>query len=368
MARAIALALAVLCVPANGTAQVGARRLTTIDGLRQFPSFFHLQNVLLRGEFAEADRRIVLKADEHELSVQLAEGVTTVTGSVDVRGQLIDVGRLEPGDPRAGAAAEGRDPARWPKPGEEIFLRVTGVTAAPSATGNVSVRTLALEPWKFVGQTVTVVGNFRGRNLFGDLPDAPNKGRYDFVIKNTEGALWITGVRPRGRDFDLDIDRRLDTNRWVEVTGLVVHDRGLVRIEGTRIAAATPVVETPSLADRAEPAAPPPPLDVLFFAPTEGESDVSPRGSVRVQFSRGVREASLAGKVTASYTGAAADTPGANLALKVTYDAVNRAIEIKFAQPLEPLRTVVVSLLDGIVAFDGGPLKPWRLSFSVGDQ
>ena len=233
MVRTIALALAVVCVPASGNAQVGARRLTTIDALRQFPSFFHLQNVLLRGEFAETDRRIVLKADEHELSVQLAEGVTTVTGSVDVRGQLIDVGRLEPGDPRAGSAAEGRDPARWPKPGEEIFLRVTGVTAAPSATGNVSVRTLALEPWKFVGQTVTVVGNFRGRNLFGDLPDAPNKGRYDFVIKNTEGALWVTGVRPRGRDFDLDIDRRLDTNRWVEVTGLVVHDRGLVRIEGT---------------------------------------------------------------------------------------------------------------------------------------
>jgi hypothetical protein len=94
---------------------VGARRLTTIDALRQFPSFFHLQNVLLRGELAEADRRILLKADEHELSVQLAEGVTTVTGSADVRGPLIDVGRLEPGDPRAGSAAEGRDPARWPK-------------------------------------------------------------------------------------------------------------------------------------------------------------------------------------------------------------------------------------------------------------
>ena len=140
MVRAVALALTVLCVPAAGDAQVGARRLTTIDALRQFPGYFHLQNVLLRGEFAEADRRVLLKADENEMGVQLADGVTTLTGGVEVRGQLIDVGRLEPGDPRAGSAAEGRDPTRWPRPGEEILLRVTGVTAAPASTGSATVR------------------------------------------------------------------------------------------------------------------------------------------------------------------------------------------------------------------------------------
>jgi hypothetical protein len=113
---------------------------------------------------------------------------------------------------------------------------------------------------------------------------------------------------------------------------------------------------------------PPPPLEVVFFSPSEGETDVSPTGTVRVQFSRGVREASLAGRVTAGYTGAAEGTPGANLAMKATYDAANRAVEIRFGQPLEPFRTVVVRLLDGIVAFDGGPLKPWSLTFSVGGQ
>ena len=366
MVRAVALALTVLCISATGVAQVGARRLTTIDALRQFPSYFHLQNVLLRGEFAEAERRVVLKADENEMSVQLADGVTTQTGGVEVRGQLIDVGRLEPGDPRAGSAAEGRDPTRWPRPGEEIFLRVTGVTAAPASTGGATVRMLALEPWRFTGQTVTVTGNFRGRNLFGDLPDAPKKGRYDFVIRNTEGAVWVTGVRPRGRGFDLDVDRRLDSNRWVEVTGTVVHDRGLVRIEGTRIAATTAPTEATAAAETAAPAAPPPPLEIVFFSPSDDETDVSVSGVVRVQFSRGVREASLAGRVTAAYRGAAEGTPGASLALKATYDAANRAVEIRFAQPLEPFRTVEVRLRDGIVAFDGGPLKPWALTFSVG--
>ena len=347
-----------------GDAQVGARRLTTIDALRQFPSYFHLQNVLLRGEFVEADRRVLLKADENQMGVQLADGVTTLTGGVEVRGQLIDVGRLEPGDPRAGSAAEGRDPSRWPRPGEEIFLRVTGVTAAPASTGGATVRMLALEPWRFTGQTVTVTGNFRGRNLFGDLPDAPRKGRYDFVMRNTDGAVWVTGVRPRGRGFDLDVDRRLDTNQWVEVTGTVVHDRGLVLIEGTRIAAAKAPTDAPAVAE-AEAPAPPPPLEIVFFSPSDAETDVTPSAPVRVQFSRGVREASFGGRVTAGYTGAEG-TPGTNLALKTTYDAANRAVEIRFAQPLEPFRTVVVRLLDGIVAFDGGPLKPWSLTFSVG--
>ena len=211
---------------------------------------------------------------------------------------------------------------------------------------------------------MTVTGNFRGRNLFGDLPDAPRKGRYDFVIRNTEGAVWVTGVRPRGRGFDLDVDRRLDTNQWVEVTGTVVHDRGLVLIESTRIAAAKAPTEAPAVAE-ADALAPPPPLEIVFFSPSDGEIDVTPSAPVRVQFSRGVREASLTGRVTAGYTGAEG-TPGASLALKTTYDAANRAVEIRFAQPLEPFRTVVVRLLDGIVAFDGGPLKPWSLTFSVG--
>src|SRR5258705_4136316 len=34
-------------------AQRSGRHLTTIDALRRFPAYFHLQNVVLRGEFVE---------------------------------------------------------------------------------------------------------------------------------------------------------------------------------------------------------------------------------------------------------------------------------------------------------------------------
>jgi hypothetical protein len=42
------------------------------------------------------------------------------------------------------------------------------------------------------------------------------------------------------------------------------------------------------------------------------------------------------------------------------------ALEIRFASPLEPFRTVEVEILEGVETFEGGPVEPWRLTFSVG--
>jgi hypothetical protein len=363
---AVVALLVLLCGAAPG-AQSTTRRLTTIDALRQFPGYFHLQNVLVRGEFAESERRIALRANDTEIRVQLDSSVSTTTGPVEVRGQLIDVGRLESGDPRAGNFAEGREIERdrWPRPGEELLLQVTAVAKAdPLATP--TLRALALEPWKFSGQTVTVTGNFRGRNLFGDLPDAPGKGRYDFIVRGGEGSVWVTGMRPRGSGFDFDVDRRIDSNRWLQITGPLVHDRGLVRIEATRIQLARAPEQQPD-ADSQESAVPAVPrvaAEVVFNSPTEGETDVMPGAPIRVQFSKGLNEASLVGRVRASYLGAQAGTEGP--ALKTTYDAANRAIEIRFAQPLEAFRTVKLEILDGVTAFDGAPFTPWSLTFTVG--
>ena len=363
-----ALALTVILVAICGVvpgAQGTQRRLTTVDALRQFPGFFHLQNVLVHGEFVENERRLSFRGGDSEIRVQLSQDVTTSSGAVEVRGQLIDVGRLESGDPRAGTILEGREASSWPRPGEELLLQVTGVVASqPMVTP--SLRALALEPWKFAGQTVTVTGNFRGRNLFGDLPDAPGKGRYDFIVRGGEGSVWITGMRPRGSGFDFDVDRRIDSNRWLEVTGPLLHDRGLVRIQATKITLArAPAPSEPDPDDGAPvSAAPPPPVEIVFNSPTEGETEVNPSTSIRVQFSKGLTEASLARRVRASYVGAPAGAEGPTL--KTIYDAANRAIEIKFDKPLEPLRTVKIEILEGITAFDSGPLAPWSLTFTVG--
>jgi hypothetical protein len=75
-----------------------------------------------------------------------------------------------------------------------------------------------------------------------------------------------------------------------------------------------------------------------------------------------LREPTIAGKVRVSYVG---DTTTV-LEPVVTYDAATRALQIRFATPLEPFKTVKVELLDGLLAFDGGTFSPWALTFSLG--
>jgi hypothetical protein len=240
-------------------------------------------------------------------------------------------------------------------------LRVTAVTPATPST-SLSIRALALEPWRFDGQKITVTGNFRGRNLFGDLPGAPGKSRYDFVIRGAEGAAWVTGLQPRGRGFNLDIDRRFDTDQWLEVTGVVAYERGLVRIDATELAAAKP---PQVLREADEPAAPPPalpPLEVVFSSPTPGEEGVSRTSVVRIQFLRGLDTKTIAGALRVSYPG----TDMAPPSFQTTYDAAIRALTLRFSAPLAPGR-VQVDVVETLKAFDGGIAKPWTLTFTIGE-
>jgi hypothetical protein len=362
-AAALLLLVAVCVCPAEARQGAATRRLATLDALRQFPGYYHLQNVLLRGEFAESDARVTFRAADTEMRVVLADGVSAETGPVEIRAAMIDIGRLDPSDPRVTPFAGDRDAERWPKPGEELVLNVTGVTAAQPAT-TPTVRALALEPWRFVGQKVTLVGQFRGRNLLGDLPASPAKGRYDFVLRSADAAIWVTGLRPRGRGFELSVDARVDTGRWVEVTGTVAHERGLVMIEGTTFGEGKAPEAQTAAEEAATPALPPPPLDVVFSSPTADETDVPAAGVIRIQFSRGADPKTLDGQIRITYAGAPPDAP--SLPFQQTYDAATRAVQIRMAAPLEPFRTVRVELLGGIKAFDGGPFSPWTLTFSVG--
>ena len=194
------------------------------------------------------------------------------------------------------------DAERWPKPGEVLVLQVTGVTSAQPAT-TATIRALALEPWRFEGQRVTLVGQFRGRNLLGDLPASPAKGRYDFVLRSADGSVWVTGLRPRARNVELSVDARVDTGRWVQVAGTVARERGLVMIAGTTFAeAAAPEAPAAATEEPSAPAVPLMPVEVVFSTPTADETDVPATTTVRVQFSRGLNPATLAGQIRVSYS------------------------------------------------------------------
>ncbi|MBI2187164.1 MAG: Ig-like domain-containing protein [Acidobacteria bacterium] len=365
VARALAATVLVLVAIGDAASQGPVRRLATVAALREYPSYFHLQNVLLHGEFVESGIEIVLRGGERDVPVVLKD-TTTPSGLVEVRGQLIDVGRLEPNDARIAAYAQERRLDPWPRPGEELVLMVTNVTSTQPAASP-SVRALALQPWRFEGQKVTVVGQFRGRNLFGDLPSAPGKSRWDFVLRSADAAVWVTDLQPRGRGFVLSVDARVDTGRWLRVSGTVALERGLVTVAGNTLAEAEP--DTAPVEEEAPP--PPPPAepgDVVFSSPTEGEADVPAAGRVRVQFSRGIDPTSLTDRIRVGYLGAAPDAGQAALEFTSAYDAATRAVEIRFTRPLQPFRTVRIELLEGIRTFDGAPVRPWTLTFSVGSN
>ena len=366
MKRRSLVAVALL-LAATGIAdsQQAVRRSTTIAAVRQYPSYFHLQNVLLHGELVEGGAGLLLRGGDRDIPLMMNDVKGAGSGLVEVRGQLFDVGRLEPGDPRVRTYPGAQDVERWPRPGEDFVVNVTSISSVPLAT-TPSVRALALQPWRFDGQTVTIVGEFRGRNLFGDQPSAPAKSRFDFVLRSADAALWVTDLRPRGRGFDLSVEARVDTGRWLQVTGTVQQDRGLVTISGTTLNPATPPQESAIDEDTPAPPAPLEPGEVVFSSPTDGETDVPVAGTVRIQFSRGLDAASLADRIRVSYVGGQPPDASPGLEFTYSYDAANRAVEIRLTRPPEPFRTLRVDLLEGVRTFDGAPVRPWMLMFSVG--
>ena len=75
------------------SAQSSSRHLTTIDALRRFSGYFHLQNVVLRGELVESGRRVSLRGGDSEMQVILND-VNPMDGPVEVRGQPVSYTHL----------------------------------------------------------------------------------------------------------------------------------------------------------------------------------------------------------------------------------------------------------------------------------
>src|SRR5690606_12575698 len=105
----------------------------------------------------------------------------------------------------------------------------------------------------------------------------------------------------------------------------------------------------------------------VFSSPVDGETGVNPDAPIRIQFSRGLDEASIPGNIRISYLGAPSPAAGpADTAFELSYNAGTRAIELRLPEPMQRFRTLRVEVLDGLKAFDGAPVTPWTLTFSVG--
>ena len=362
-----ALLVAAATLAAAGAApQPSARVATTAEALVSEPVFFQGKQIAVRRATVENAGVTELAQTAKPVAVYWREQPSH-GADVEIRGEFWDLGRLQRDDARLagidlGPLLQATTRGEWP-PRDRVFVIVNATTAESPLPQEPSVRTLALAPDHYDGKNVTVVGRFRGTNLFGDLPVPVAKGRWDFVIQSADGAIWVTGMRPRGKGFDLDPGARVDTGHWLQVTGVVHNGEPLPWIEASALAEASAPTET--VVEVPAPVIREPGPTVVFSAPVEADTDVDRGAPVRIQFSRDMDPKSFGNQVRVSYVGgqgAAAAPP-----FTIRYDEGTRALEIKFSEPLDPFRQVKVELLNGIVsAGDKQPLAAWSLTFTTG--
>ena len=233
----------------------------------------------------------------------------------------------------------------------------SGMPTGPSIAvevASVKLPELVTNPDAVKGRRVRVTGQFRGRNLYGDLPTPSFRHRLDWVLKDERTAVWVTGRAPSGRDFKLDPDAQDDSRTWLEVVGRAVLRDGQVVVRAEKIA----LVPTPSAArvktvriaggSNVRPV-------VVFTLPLDGDRIRSDARFV-IQFNKYMDDDSFAGHIVLRY--ADSPPPGGFATMKLAYDDGKRALVIDPGVALEAGRRIECLLLPGIVDADGLPLVP----------
>jgi hypothetical protein len=252
--------------------------------------------------------------------------------------------------------------SHWPHVSVTIW-GITDMTPPPGAERKreyraVSLESLVLNPGERDGQTVRVVGQFRGKNLYGDLPSRSQRQSSDWVIKDDAFAAWVSGKPPRGPGWELDSSLKRDTGRWVEVVGRVETHNGITYLRAVQVALASP--PSPTVDVEAAPPPPPPkvPPVVVFALPTDGDDEVATDTVFVVQFSKDMDETTFANRVMLRYAGPVMPGDRAFDGLTLTYDAGKRALTVDPRDVFRPGRAVELLLLPGILDVEGLPLTP----------
>jgi hypothetical protein len=207
----------------------------------------------------------------------------------------------------------------------------------------VTIRDLVERPTEFAGQTVRVVGRFRGANLEHDLP-AP-RPRSAWVLKSARYAIWVTGHGPTGRGFALRSDLEADTHKWLEVVGRLEQKSGLTVLRASSVGLSAPMAGL-GLRRRLLTSKQP---DVVFTLPLAGADPVPPDARFLVQFSTYMDDESFDGRVRLRYGDTASDLPRFHW----IYDDVRRTLVVEPGERLRAGATLELQLLPGITdAFD----------------
>ncbi len=242
---------------------------------------------------------------------------------------------------------------------------IKDVSKVPTAT----LEQISTNPGRFEGRQIRVVGQFRGRNLFGDLPPTSQTNRSDWVVKDDVYALWVTGRKPKGDGFDLDATLKRDSGKWLEVVGQIELRKGFAYLTAQRVALTTPPTPTAQALPPKPPVERPrvPPV-VIFALPLDGEVDVPGAARFAVQFSKDMDEDTFKGHVVLRYSGRPQAGDRDLDGVSMRYDGGRKALVVDPGDILRPGRQVELLLLPGILDVDGMPLAPRHGPLPEGSQ
>ena len=175
--------------------------------------------------------------------------------------------------------------------------------------------------------------------------------------------VWVTDFRPRGQGFELDVNRRVDTDRWVEVTGTVVREKGLVSLKATRMS----LTKAPQVNGRPTN----PSVPARGVATRRGRLQFADRRRDRRQRSGSHPHSVLArterelarGEHPGELSWGSRRRRRIQVGLRRGQSRHSDHVSPSLFRRFEPSE---IELLDGIKGFDGAPFKPWTVTFSVG--
>ena len=250
----------------------------------------------------------------------------------------------------------------------ETLVYDPDITVADSDV--VDLRQLVHNPAPYLGKQIATIGKFRGNNLYADLKIRDKKTPLDFVIKTGDVAIWVTGKRPRGKDFKLNPKRRRDTGEWLRVIGTPWKYGDKLYFKGEKVELVdkpeSPDLEPTNPADEDTGALGPPP-EVVFTLPLEGDQDVPMDAKFQVQFSKDMKESSFNRNIDLLYANDDGNSnPFPNIEL--FYDGDTRTLTITPNARLKSGREINLILYNEIEDDEGQrlPVQPTAAELEPG--
>lgn len=126
----------------------------------------------------------------------------------------------------------------WPRISITVFSirdRTNPETVRPREVGGGLGAQILNDPAAWIGKKTRIHGQFRGRNLFADLPVGSARGKDDWVLKDGDTAMWVIGKAPKGHGWKLDLDYKGDSKSWLDVEGKPEVSNGILYLRASTV-------------------------------------------------------------------------------------------------------------------------------------